>query len=176
MKYLGSLINTEATSSASMKKAINNMNTATSMIYWLLKKKELSQKVKCTMYKVLIRPTATFGSAAWRGYNKADLEALQVKERKILRRITGKYRDERGKYHSNKVLYKEAGIKFDIAAVISRQRERFLERREDHRNEWYRNRMKEISRRIESLNRTNEYTRATEEWKAAGRKWTETDM
>lgn len=176
VKYLGSLINTEATSSASMKKAINNMNTATSMIYWLLKKKELSQKVKCTMYKVLIRPTATFGSAAWRGYNKADLEALQVKERKILRRITGKYRDERGKYHSNKVLYKEAGIKFDIAAVISRQRERFLERREDHRNEWYRNRMKEISRRIESLNRTNEYTRATEEWKAAGRKWTETDM
>lgn len=57
----------------------------------------LKKKTKITLYKILIRPIATYGADCWR-LNNSDERMLLVFERRILRKIYGPVRETDGTY------------------------------------------------------------------------------
>jgi hypothetical protein len=90
--YLGSEVNCKNYISAEIKKCILSANR---YFHRLRKhfKSHISRKTKMILYKVLIRPVATYASETWT-LSKADERALGLFERKILRSIFGAVQDK----------------------------------------------------------------------------------
>lgn len=133
-------------------------------------------KVKKLMYTQLIRPTMEYGQEAWRGRkeSKAKLEEMEGLERKILRSMTGLYRRDSGKWYSNKELFKAAQIEENITEHMEKNAGKYEERKDCHRNEWFRKRMEDLfQRKVRMRIRNEEYNKTTAEWKM---KWKETGM
>lgn len=122
---------------------------------YLLVKKELNLEVKKLIYNQVIRPAITYGAGVLGMSTERDLAGIGILERKILRAATGMYRREDGHYFENDVLYKKLELKRRIGEVIGDMEERAYEKRQSHRNDWYRMRMEELERRRMSMKLRN---------------------
>lgn len=176
IKYLGQIINEQANCKDTVENGIRKGRAAFGMLRWLLKDKNMDMKVKKLMYTQLIRPTMEYGQEAWRGRkeSKAKLEEMEGLERKILRSMTGLYRRDSGKWYSNKELYKAAQIEENITEHMEKNAGKYEERKDCHRNEWFRKMMEDLfQRKVRMRMRNEEYNKTTAEWKM---KWKETGM
>ena len=152
IKYLGIWID----GSGSLRSHIDGCKRKALMAYgrirWLLKKKDLSVKVKTLLYKQLIRPMLCYGVGLYRSKKDVMNKVLPRTERQVLRCITGLYRrPETLKWYSNKELYAGAGLTEDISEVLRKQNEKFLEKRETHRNQWYLQRVLTLEEKTTSM-------------------------
>lgn len=101
----------------------------------LLGSKSLSTKVKRQIYTSLIRPIATYGSPLWSHCSRADLEKLEIFERKQLRKIsTLFYNPVTQKYPCNKSLYASTKVT-PISEYIPRLNKNFQQHYKRHSNE-----------------------------------------
>ena len=65
----------------------------------------ITRKTKITIYKTIIRPVVTYGSETWTLIKSAE-NILNTWERKVLRRIFGPTKDEKGwRMHTNNEVY-----------------------------------------------------------------------
>lgn len=174
IKYLGQIINEHGNCKESAENAIRKGRAAYGMLRWIIRNKNMDMKVKKVMYTQLIRPTMEYGQEAWKGRkgNATRLEKLELLERKVLRAMTGLYRKEDGTYYNRKVLFKAAMIEESILEHMTKNAEKYEERKDAHRNEWFRSRMEDLfQRKVRMKVRNEEYERTTKEWKS---KWYET--
>ena len=90
---------------AEIKERITAGNKAYYSSYNLLKNKNITRKTKITIYKTIIRPVVTYGSETWTLTKSAE-NMLNIWERKVLRRIFGPTKDEKGwRMRTNKEVY-----------------------------------------------------------------------
>lgn len=174
IKYLGQIINEHGNCKESAENAIRKGRAAYGMLRWIIRNKNMDMKVKKVMYTQLIRPTMEYGQEAWKGRkgNATRLEKLELLERKVLRAMTGLYRKEDGTYYNRKVLFKAAMIEESILEHMTKNAEKYEERKDAHRNEWFRSRMEDLfQRKVRMKVRNEENERTTKEWKS---KWYET--
>jgi hypothetical protein len=101
----------------------------------LFRNRLLSRATKIRLYKITIRPVATYGAETWT-MTKKEEQALFIFERKIFRRIYGrKYEDGEWKIRTNQEL-EELSKRDNIVKWIQRQRISWLghlERMEEDR-------------------------------------------
>lgn len=90
--YLGKELNNTNQVSHKMNKRLMAGNRAYYSNMKLLKSRMISHRTKMKLYRTLIRPVVTYGSEAWTLTGK-DCGALQVFERKIIRKIYGPIKD-----------------------------------------------------------------------------------
>lgn len=86
--YLGSLITNNNDTTEEIQKRIMNANRCYFRLQNLIKSRLLSRNTKILVYKTLIRPVLTYAAETW-VLTKRNERALDVFERKILRRIFG---------------------------------------------------------------------------------------
>ena len=94
-KYLGSLIDNEHRTDKCIQEQIQKGNRAYHANKQVLRSKLISRNTKLRVYKVIIRPVATYGSETWTMTVK-DENALRSFERKIMRRIYGPVNEDGG--------------------------------------------------------------------------------
>ena len=108
----------------------------------------------------------TYGWEGWHDVNKTTRDELKTKERQLIRIMLGERRDREGKYARNETLYDKMEMKDNITEWLMERQEKFLERREMCTNEWYMEKVKELTRRSEEMEaRNEEYRKTTELWK-----------
>ncbi|KAF6198411.1 hypothetical protein GE061_008159 [Apolygus lucorum] len=86
--YLGAVINHENKVSNEIMNRIMAGNRAYFSLVKMFKSSLLSRETKMTLYRTLVRPVVCYGAESWI-LKTADIEALRVFERKIMRRIFG---------------------------------------------------------------------------------------
>jgi hypothetical protein len=91
--YLGYEVNCKNDVSAEIKKCILSAKTCIDGLKEHLKSQLISRKTKMTLYKLLIRPVATYASETWT-LTMADERALGLFGRKILGSVFGAVRDK----------------------------------------------------------------------------------
>lgn len=144
IKYLGIQVNGKINETDAVKHAAKKGRMAESMLYWILKRPDLEEKLKMATYKQLIRPVLTYGAEIWK--EDTNIKELTLLERKILRTCTGMRRRPDGKHFSNAELYERAKIK-TLNEVIDERRKKYEERRENHPNVKFRDRMDVLEKR-----------------------------
>jgi hypothetical protein len=111
--YLGSEINSDNDISLEIKRRIQLGNKTYFGLSKLMRSRTISRRLKCTLYKTLIRPVVTYGSETWCMTVEHERQ-LACFERKILRKIYGPVQDNniwRIRYnHELKALYGEPDI------------------------------------------------------------------
>lgn len=111
--YLGSLVNGTNVIGEEVRRRVTIGNRCYYSLKKLFQSKSLSRKLKCTLYKSLVRPVVSYGSEAWVMTQK-DENYLRIFERKILRAIFGAVFESdvwRRRYnHELDVLYNEPDI------------------------------------------------------------------
>ena len=104
-KYLGSHITDNNDNMYELKERLAAGNRSYYALQHLLKSKALSWKSKKTIYRVVIRPTVTYGCETWVLTERTE-QLLNRWERKILRKIYGAVRDgEYWRQRTNSELY-----------------------------------------------------------------------
>lgn len=167
IKYLGVMIEESGKWNAAAREARNKGKRAWGAASWILKRKELNEKLKCRLYKQTIRPGMMYGSEVWRKVSKFERDKLEVLERRILRTMLRIGRKENGHSVENEKVYAAAEMECSIIEEIERRRTKFKERREENLNEWYVNRVKDLEGKREDQERRNsEYQETTKKWKA----------
>jgi hypothetical protein len=111
--YLGAEVNKNNDISLEIKRRIQLGNRAYFGLIKLMRSSTISRKLKCTLYKTLIRPVVTYGSETWCMSVEHERQ-LACFERKILRKIFGPVKMDniwRIRYnHELKALYGEPDI------------------------------------------------------------------
>jgi hypothetical protein len=87
-KYLGSLITNANEVEAEIKVRIIAGNKCYRALGHLLKKRYITQALRGSLYKTIIRPIVTYGAESWTLTNKME-KVLMMWGRKILRKIYG---------------------------------------------------------------------------------------
>lgn len=177
MKYLGIIINESGDARDTVEHGIKKFHAMYGKMRYILKDKALGQKVKELKYKQLIRPTMLYGRPAWQNVNEADIEKLNKAERKVLRGMTGLYRKDNGHYYKNEDLYKATGIKEKVGDMLEKHHIKHLEKRIDHPNQWFINKVEELEKRKMPMKvRNMDYVEQTKIWKNMGCPWNETEL
>lgn len=86
--YLGAVITSENKVETDIVNRIKAANRSYRALYPLLRSKNLSRKLKLTLYKTIIKPVLMYGSEAW-VMTETTEKRLNVWERKVLRKIFG---------------------------------------------------------------------------------------
>lgn len=103
--YLGTLVSSDNNLGVKIERRIAAANRCYHGLIRQFQSRVLSRKVKCNIYKALIRPVLTYGSEYWT-LTKADEEALLRFEKKILRKIYGPtYEEGEWRRRYNQELY-----------------------------------------------------------------------
>lgn len=103
--YLGAKITSKCDEEKEIDYRIIKANKSAGALNSILREKNLSRKAKFRLYKTVLRPTALYGCETW-VLNKKNQERLLRWERRIIRRITGGKKTERGyERRSNKEIY-----------------------------------------------------------------------
>lgn len=177
MKYLVIVINERGDATDTINHGIGKMNAIYGKTKYILKDKARDIKVKRLCYKQLIRPTVIYGRPAWQNVVEADIEKLNVAERKILRGMTGLHRKDNRHYYKTEELYKSSGIKEKVGDVIERLHVKHLKKREDHPNKWFVDKVEELKdRKMKMKMRNMDYKEHTKIWKNMGCPWNETEL
>lgn len=104
-KYLGSLVTEKNETQVEVKERLKCGNKSYYSMQHLLKSRLISRKCKKRLYKTVVRPVVMYASETW-VMTARDEEALNVWERKVLRRIYGPIRDEDGwRVRTNQEIY-----------------------------------------------------------------------
>lgn len=90
--YLGSQVNSDNNVQEEVRRRLASGNRAFFGLHKLFRSRTLGRKVKCTLYRTLVRPVVTYGSETW-SMTKRDEQDLMAFEHKILRRIFGGVRE-----------------------------------------------------------------------------------
>lgn len=107
-KYLGEWITWNAGESKAMESRKNKLELAFQLTKDTYNKKSLSWGSKITHYKTVIKPEALYAAETLNMNFKGQMEKLELKERKILRKIIGpKFQDNKIVYIKNETLYKK---------------------------------------------------------------------
>lgn len=96
-KYLGADVNCKNDVTDEIKKRITQANRCYYSVSKIIRSTVVSRKLKCTLYKTLIRPVVMYGSETW-CLTKSNENILLIFERKILRRIFGPIADIHGNW------------------------------------------------------------------------------
>jgi predicted DNA-binding protein YlxM (UPF0122 family) len=92
-KYLGSIINNDNSIEEEIKERISLSKKAYFANQKFLKSKLVTKQSKLKLYKTIIRPVVICASDTW-VLNEAIIKKLMIFERKILRRIYGRTKEE----------------------------------------------------------------------------------
>lgn len=104
--YLGVLVDNKCQEEKEIELRIAKSNNCAGSLGRFLKCKEISRKVKISVYKTIIRPTLTYACETWVMTNKIR-QRLEIWERKMLRKIFGGKQTEYGwERRTNEELYK----------------------------------------------------------------------
>lgn len=130
--YLGIDFNTPLKPSCPAKARLNKAKAALTRLNSLLASKKVALNVKRKIYTTILRPVLTYGCPLWAN---ANLDEIEIWERKVLRKITGLYRREDGKYFRNELLYEKSKVS-PIRGVIDQLSANFIERYVNHSNDF----------------------------------------
>lgn len=75
-----------------------------------MKRKDLYIKIKNLMLNQLIRPVMLYGAKIWNP-DSSEIGKLYTLEKKFNRTVIDIFRDDRKKWHSNRILYETLGVK-----------------------------------------------------------------
>lgn len=104
-KYLGSIVTYDNDNTVEIKARISSANRTYFSLLSTLRSSLISRNDKITIYKVMIRPIAMYGSETW-SLSAADEELLNTWERKVLRKIYGAINDNgTWRIRTNKEIY-----------------------------------------------------------------------
>lgn len=107
-KYLGEWISWNADESKAMESRKNKLELAFQLTKETYNKKSLSWGSKIKHYKTVIKPEALYAAETLTMNRIGQTEKLEIKERKILRKIIGtKFQDNKIIYIKNETLYKK---------------------------------------------------------------------
>ena len=96
-KYLGEWIDPNLSEKAAFESRIRKMEMAYNLTKAIYNKKSISTNAKLRHYQTVIRPEALYAAECLAMHRKGLTENLEVKERKILRKILGPVK-ENGEY------------------------------------------------------------------------------
>ena len=133
-KYLGIIVNDKLGFNNHVDKVIKKAKMAFYQLAPMMKNLEVGLKWKSLLYKQLVRPCLTYGFPIWATITKTKYEEMAKLERRILRTITGKFRQENGKYIPDAKQREETGIR-DIRQHMNEMGKRFSERAMEHPND-----------------------------------------
>lgn len=91
--YLGSLLNVENDIEEEIRRRIATGNRCYYGLHKQFKSKTLQRKLKCKLYKTLVRPILTYGSESWCMTQNQE-QLLRIFERRILRGIFGPVKEK----------------------------------------------------------------------------------
>lgn len=90
--YLGSQVNSDNNVQEEVRRRLASGNRCFFGLHKLFRSRTLSRRLKCTLYRTLVRPVVTYGSETW-SMTKRDEQDLLAFEHRILRRIFGGVHD-----------------------------------------------------------------------------------
>ena len=107
-KYLGEWISWNAKEDKTFESRKNRLEMAFQITKDTYNKKSLSWGSKIKHYKTVIKPDALYAAETLNMNFKGQMEKLEIKERKILRKIIGpKFQENKIIYIKNETLYKK---------------------------------------------------------------------
>lgn len=122
-KYLGELIQPNALDKEAVLARARKMELAFQLTKKIYNKKSISINAKLRHYNTVIKPEGLYASECLTLNTARQMEEIEKKERKIIRKILGpKYEDGKWKLRSNKEIYKKTE---KITDTIRRRRVTF---------------------------------------------------
>ena len=111
LKYLGVNFNTKFNFGDHIMKTMRKTNMISSQLTKVFGSKFINSSVKKCLYKTVLRPVMSYGSAAWVNVTAGQMEILRLYERKMIRRFHySKGRTQDRRYISTRNLYDNLGL------------------------------------------------------------------